>query len=70
MNLCESLSILLFEVEQGLPSGNVPHRTSVLSEPQMHTYSRIRKRKDESDRGVNARDQSRGVMGDVKPIAV
>jgi hypothetical protein len=35
MNLCESLSILLFEVEQGLPSGSVPHQASGKSQPQM-----------------------------------
>ena len=41
-NLYESLSILLFAVEHGLPSGKVPHRTSVMSEGQRYTYTKIR----------------------------
>jgi hypothetical protein len=63
MNLCESLSIRLFAVEQGLPSGSVPHRTRVTSEPQVYVYTKIRRCKDGSERGFSASDQSRKVMG-------
>lgn len=53
MNLCESLSIRLFAVEQGLPSGNVPDRTGITSEPERYTYTRIRTWDDRSGEALD-----------------
>lgn len=57
INLCESLSTRLFAIEQGLPSGDVPGLTGIMSEPQR--YAKTRTCDDESGRSISARE----VMG-------
>lgn len=60
MNLCECLSIRLFAVEQGLPSGDVPDWTGTISEPQR--YAKTRTCGGGGGRGTGARVQVREVI--------
>ena len=62
MNLCESLSIRLFAVEQGLPWGNVPDWTGITNKPKPERYTdmtRIRERSDGSGEDIDDSGQSR-----------
>jgi len=58
MNLCESLLIRLFAVEQGLPSGDVSDRTGITNEPQRYAYIKIRTGDDGGGRDISASSQS------------
>lgn len=67
INLCESLSIRLFAVEQGLPWGNVPDRTGITNEPEPErdtNITRNRKRNDGSGEDIDACGQSRETTKD------
>ena len=63
MNLCESLSIRLFAVEQELPSGNVPDRTGITNELQRYTHRKIRTSDGESfDPSTKPRETMKSVL--------
>ena len=67
-NLCESLSILLFVVEQGLPSGDIPDRTEITNELQRITE--IRMCDNENDGGICASGRASEAMGNMSQWVV